>query len=160
MSTSMSEGDAVRSAPTPDGPDTRLIVHVLCPSLNRGIGGYCLVNGCMGMDHRKISLSLSLDLSDVTGTMTVIDRRTRDQSQTSKQVKQVRQLISVINGLLLNRLRSDTLRHAAILQMAVITDNFSKLEALNKLFVQLLLMGNVFFRTDGVFETRKSHTSA
>lgn len=128
MGTPMSEGGAVRSTSSPDGTDTRLVVHVLCLSSNRGIGRYCLVNGSMGMDHRKVSLSLNV--SDVTGITIVIDHRTRAQSQTSKQVGQ---LISVTNGLLLNRLRSDTLRHAAILQMAVATDNSGALSRVNSL---------------------------
>lgn len=80
------------------------------------------------MDHWKVPLSLSL--SDVTGTAIFIDHRTGSQSQTSQQVGQ---LISVTNGLLLNRLRSDTLRHAAILQMAVATNNSGTLSGVDSL---------------------------
>lgn len=129
MRTSMREGCTVGGASSPGGTETGLVVHVWCFSLNMGMGGYRLVSRSMGMDHWKVPLSLSL--SDVTGTTTVIDHRTGSQSQTSQQVGY--QLISVTSGLLLNRLRSDTFRHAAIFQMAVVTSNGGTLNGVDSL---------------------------
>lgn len=58
------------------------------------------------------------------------------------------------------------IKTAAIIKMKVISSIIvgqiypAKLEALDKLFVQLLLMGGIYFRADRIFEMKKSHTLA